>query len=62
MARNDWVYLNFSKPLMKAVDKAVKSAHSYGSPKYADRRDFATKAIQKLLDEELQTKELEATA
>jgi len=45
---------------MKAVDKAVETAQSYGSPKYADRKDFATKAIQQLLDEELQTKEVVA--
>ena len=56
MVRNDWVYLNFSKTLMKAVDNVVKTVQPYGSPKYADRKDFATKAIQQLLDEELKEK------
>lgn len=52
MARQDFAYVNISKPLVAVVDQAVKKVRRRDSQVYRDRRDFVEKAIHFLLDKE----------
>ena len=53
MARTDFVYVNVSKPLGKAVDSAVDKVRRHGSTVYRDRRHFVETAILEKLNREV---------
>ena len=46
MAREDFAYINFKRDLVEIVDCCVTNIFVHGERKYANRRDFAIKALQ----------------
>jgi len=52
MARENWVYLNLDKPLIKKIDKVRSQIFQDGVLKYPDRRSFVTVAINQLIAKE----------